>query len=88
MSWSPPLPRDWPATRRRILDRDGQRCYRCGRHATDVDHIVPRHLGGSDDDDNLAAICRDCHRRKTGREARARRPNRRRPTEPHPGLID
>jgi 5-methylcytosine-specific restriction protein A len=81
-----PLPRGWPRLRLAVLERDGWRCYRCGGRATEVDHIVPVHLGGSDEPENLAATCRRCHASKTGREAQAARPQRRREPEPHPGL--
>lgn len=33
--------------------------------ATDVDHVVARVRGGSDDRDNLQALCHACHSRKT-----------------------
>lgn len=82
-----PLPPDWPITRRRILRRDHYRCRACGQPARHVDHVIPAHLGGPDDDHNLQALCGMCHASKTGREAQARRPRRRRPPEPHPGLI-
>lgn len=38
--------------------------------ATDVDHIRPRRLGGTDRRDNLQALCHACHSSKTGREDR------------------
>jgi 5-methylcytosine-specific restriction protein A len=38
--------------------------------ATEVDHIVPKSQGGTDDDDNLQAICSPCHKTKTGSERR------------------
>jgi 5-methylcytosine-specific restriction enzyme A len=43
--------------------------------ATDLDHIVPLELGGSDTDDNLQGLCRAHHLDKTKLEAiqRARR---------------
>lgn len=79
-----------------ILDRDGHRCtwtddgVRCGERATDVDHIIPAHKGGTDEPDNLRSLCRWHHERKTAREANAARVKiepRRRPRESHPGLI-
>lgn len=82
-----PLPRGWRRLRRDVLERDGERCYRCGAPADEVDHIVPASRGGTDHPSNLAAICRRCHAQKTGREAQAARPRRRRPPEPHPGLV-
>ena len=37
--------------------------------ATIRDHIVPLGEGGRDDESNVQAICADCHRAKTEREA-------------------
>ncbi|HXF36352.1 MAG TPA: HNH endonuclease signature motif containing protein [Actinomycetota bacterium] len=82
-----PLPRGWGRLRREALERDGWRCRRCGGPAQEVDHVVPAHLGGTDDPSNLAAVCRRCHASKTAKEARARRVERRRSPEPHPGLA-
>ena len=31
----------------------------------ELDHIVPLHKGGSNDQDNLQALCVPCHRAKT-----------------------
>ena len=36
--------------------------------ATDVDHIVARERGGTDEDRNLQALCHACHSEKTARE--------------------
>lgn len=85
------LPSDWPAIRQRILRRDHGICQiatpgLCTTVATDVDHI---HAGDNHRDDNLQAACTPCHRAKSaaeGVQARAARPQRRRPTEAHPGL--
>jgi 5-methylcytosine-specific restriction protein A len=84
-----PLPPDWGTTRRRILTRDRHKCYMCGAHAPEVDHITPASQHGTDDDSNLAAICVRCHRRKTSAEGVAARakPPRQRPAESHPGTL-
>lgn len=61
-------------TRARILRRDGHTCYQCGDTASQVDHITPVREGGTDDDNNLAAICTRCHGAKSSAEGvRARR---------------
>ena len=65
---------DWDKRRLHVLRRDGylcQQCYRQGRPtpATQVDHIVPKSQDGTDDYDNLEAICTPCHAAKTAEEA-------------------
>jgi 5-methylcytosine-specific restriction protein A len=83
-----PLPPGWHKTRKRILERDEYRCYRCGADGCRrVDHIVPVSQGGGDEDSNLAAICDVCERSKTAREGNAAKPRRRREREPHPGRL-
>ncbi|WP_027817080.1 HNH endonuclease [Paraburkholderia bannensis] len=64
----------WVRLRERILARDCGLCQTCksaGRVtiATEVDHIVPKARGGTDDDSNLQSICHPCHASKTGRES-------------------
>ena len=59
----------WKRLRRKILDRDGWRCTKCGRAGKlEIDHIVPVKSGGDDSLENLRALCvRDHiarHRRK------------------------
>ena len=68
----------WDRLRLTILERDKYvcRCAECVQSgvvkaANEVDHIVPKYLGGTDDPKNLQAINRDCHRRKTNSEALA-----------------
>ena len=63
----------WRKTRGRILERDSGLCQLCLEQgllipASEVDHIVSRANGGNDDSDNLQAICRSCHKKKTNRE--------------------
>ncbi|WP_310888200.1 HNH endonuclease [Burkholderia pseudomallei] len=65
----------WEKLRAAVLLRDGgicrcAECQRLGRvrEAHEVDHVVPKARGGTDDLGNLSAINRDCHRAKTARE--------------------
>jgi 5-methylcytosine-specific restriction protein A len=48
--------------------------------ATDVDHIVARRNGGTDDWDNLQSMCHSCHSRKTAGERQPQRRGRAVPT--------
>lgn len=64
----------WDKLRLVILSRDCYLCQPCKHNgrvtpATAVDHIKPKSQGGTDDDDNLQAICGDCHAVKTAAEA-------------------
>lgn len=47
-----------------ILRRARFACVLCGwnKSSCDIHHIVYRHLGGTDDHDNLVVICPNCHR--------------------------
>lgn len=88
------LPPDWPAIRRRILQRDGHQCTalmgdgtRCPERARDVDHLGDRH---DHRDENLTSKCGWHHGRKSSAEGNAarRRWSSRRKSEPHPGLKE
>jgi len=71
-----------PETRPRHWQRDQPRdyvlrreplCRSCAAHgrvtlAVHVDHIWPKHRGGSDDLANLQPLCEACHEAKTLRE--------------------
>lgn len=49
--------------KQRILEREKYSCYICEHdHDLEVHHILPRRLGGNNDDDNLVALCVKCHR--------------------------
>lgn len=46
-----------------VLERDRFRCYYCKRNDVplQVDHFIPRALGGQDIPQNLRAACADCN---------------------------
>jgi len=56
-------------SRREVFLRDGFACQYCGEHTQKLtlDHIVPRHRGGSHSWENLVAACGTCNHRKGGR---------------------
>lgn len=54
-----------------VHERDRNRCINCGTtlesaETLDVDHIVPRGVGGSEAYRNLGTLCRQCHDAKHG----------------------
>lgn len=93
------LPKDWPARVTHVLRRDHRSCQhirndtgrKCGLRANQVDHIVPHHLGGTDDYSNLQALCEWHHARKSGAEggrASGKARAAKKPAKPlHPGLL-
>lgn len=76
-----PRGEDWQATRKRVLERDDYECQFCGvsneGHKEEYDrglsahHIIPEGDGGSDDVDNLIAVCQSCHRTLEATHAKA-----------------
>jgi 5-methylcytosine-specific restriction protein A len=42
-------------------------CVACGRPATEVDHIRPLALGGTNEAGNLRSLCKPCHSAHTMR---------------------
>lgn len=64
----------WRQIRKQVLERDCYLCQVCkaaGRltEATAVDHIINKAHGGTDSKDNLQAICKSCHDKKTQMES-------------------
>ena len=56
----------WGQKRFAVLERDGFKCRYCGRGAKEnvvlqVDHVVPRSAGGTDDLSNLLTACSECN---------------------------
>lgn len=43
-------------------------CACCPERSTDVDHIIALASGGTHRDDNLQALCKSCHSRKTAQQ--------------------
>ncbi|MFR9767068.1 HNH endonuclease [Nocardia sp. SC052] len=72
-----------------IRMRDNRTCQKCGKPGREVDHILNVKADGTDDDDNLQVLCKDCHDAKTQGEAAAGRArlSRYREPEPHPGRL-
>ena len=68
-----------------MLVRDGYQCQLryadiCIGKATEADRIIQPEAGGTGDLENLRAVCRPCHARRTGRQgalAKQRRAARR-----------
>ena len=80
MAWDHELSRhergygyEWTKRRMSVLQRDMYLCQMCLKAkrttpAKEVDHITPKAEDGTDDYDNLQAICTDCHKAKTKAE--------------------
>jgi diadenosine tetraphosphate (Ap4A) HIT family hydrolase/5-methylcytosine-specific restriction endonuclease McrA len=60
------------SVRYQVLLRAGRRCESCGASvadkAIDVDHIIPRSLGGLNDISNYQALCWECNTNKGNRD--------------------
>ena len=67
--------KEWDKLRLVILNRDK---YLCQAHlligiavaGNNVDHILSKALGGTDEHTNLQVLCTECHRIKTAKEGR------------------
>ena len=79
------MPPGWPATRARILDRDGHACRDCGQPAAEVHHTRP----GVELDELLLSLCSACHLARTLDQAATARaasaPGERSPAAPVTG---
>lgn len=56
-----------PWTTRGVLRRDSSTCAYCGKHATTVDHVVPKSRGGQNTWMNTVAACLRCNGHKADR---------------------
>lgn len=52
-----------------ILERDNYTCVYCGdkEGPFEVDHVMPKSRGGTNDESNLVCSCRSCNRAKKDR---------------------
>lgn len=62
--------RDWDRLRQQVMVRDNRLCQPCLRKqrvtpASEVDHVLSKAKGGTDDMANLEATCSPCHKAKT-----------------------
>ena len=57
-------------TRKWAYERDKGLCVLCGAMATEVHHIEFRSHGGLSNLSNLACLCRDCHTKAHGVDAK------------------
>jgi hypothetical protein len=57
--------------RRAVRVRDGGKCALCGKTCSrkewDIDHIVPLSQGGRHEMSNLRTLCKECHKKETGK---------------------
>lgn len=56
-------------TRKEVFRRDNYTCQYCGKHTTTLtlDHVLPKHLGGTHAWTNVVAACPSCNHHKGGR---------------------
>lgn len=58
-------------TRQNIYDRDKNTCQYCGKTVDkrdlNLDHIIPRHLGGRTTWENVVCSCKECNTKKANR---------------------
>jgi 5-methylcytosine-specific restriction protein A len=65
----------WEAIRKRVLKRDKWRCVLCKAplfakgSKPNVDHIVDKSSGGTNEDSNLRTLCPSCHSSRTATES-------------------
>lgn len=65
--------RAWQIIRKQALERDKHLCQECLRNeryieAKEVDHIIEKASGGTDDLTNLQSLCTPCHKIKTNKK--------------------
>jgi hypothetical protein len=65
--------------RLRVFERDGYKCYKCGKQLTrfdaTLDHLVPVSKGGDNSYDNLSTCCLQCNSKRRNRDLADYMPN-------------
>lgn len=62
--------------RRQVVDKQGNACGMCKLELTpyfEIDHTIGLQFGGTDDESNLMALCRECHAKKSIKENQCRK---------------
>jgi 5-methylcytosine-specific restriction endonuclease McrA len=54
-------------SRRGVLVRDNHTCAYCGKYADTIDHVLPRHAGGTSTYENCVASCLSCNGKKSNK---------------------
>ena len=64
--------RPWRRLKDEMHLRDGYTCRSCGLVSMklELDHIINKAQGGTDDESNLQSLCAECHKKKTQKESR------------------
>ena len=66
-------PQDWRSRRYFVLNRDGNKCVKCGTtSALEVHHVNPRKNAWNHSSENLQTLCVDCHSKEHGKDFRKR----------------
>lgn len=51
------------SVKEKVKKKYQNKCYICGQPATTVHHIIPKALGGKDEEWNLVPLCENCQKK-------------------------
>ena len=52
---------DWKERRKQLMEEVDWVCYKCGEKATQLHHLNYNNLGEEVLDEDVIAVCKDCH---------------------------